>query len=311
MMPPEASHDLSDVDRTLEFAHTRAAAQQFFPYTFVGLLVGLFLMSPVGGVAGSARNPLLGAVIIALSLGMIALLAHRTRQPDIARIVLSRDGVLFRDLSERLIPWGAILEVDVTRVSKPGDLLSEEVTQLVVSKAFFRELKADRWLIPSVIARGGDASAIYISYFHTLPRETFHAAVLERWRAFGPQAEGVRQSDRFISTAPSRHVVPGLAAATPRGNSQSGSAPLPAIGDTFVALLKTASLRHRLVIGLACVGMAILFANHFGLWTTAGQIREREEAAKLEAWKRDIDASRKATEEERRRWQERMDRAFR
>lgn len=39
MMPPEARQDFPDVEGTLEFAHTRASAQRFFPYPFVGLLV--------------------------------------------------------------------------------------------------------------------------------------------------------------------------------------------------------------------------------------------------------------------------------
>ncbi len=295
-MPTETSHDHPDVESTLEFAHTRAAAQKFFPYTFVGLVLGAFLTAPVGSVSASDRNPILGAAIIAISLLMLVLVVHRTRQPNVARIVLSRDGILFRDLSERLIPWSEVLDVGVARVNKPGDLISEEVTELVVSQSFLRAMKAGRWLIPSVIARSGEPSAIYISYFHTLPREAFHAAVLERWRAFGPNADSVAPPTRPASRDAPRHAV---------------TAPLPAVGDTFVALLTTARLRDRLVIGLSCVGMAILLANHFGLWTTAGQIRAREEAAKLEAWKRDIEASRKATEEERRRWQERMDRAFR
>lgn len=296
MMPPEARQDFPDVEGTLEFAHTRASAQRFFPYPFIGLLVGLFLTTPVGSIAGSSRNPILGVAIIVLSLGMLVLVVHRTRQPNVARVVLSRDGILFHDLSERLIPWSEILEVGVTRVSKPGDLLSEEVTELVVSESFLREIKAGRWLIPSVIARSSDPCAIYISYFQPLPREAFHAAVLERWRAFGRNASGVAKPDR----PPSRRVPTRLP-----------SAPPPAIGDTFVALLKTASLRHRLVIGLACVGMAIVFANHAGLWTTAGQTREREEAARLEAWKREYDASRKVIDENQRRLKEQLDRAFR
>lgn len=179
MTPP---HD--DIHRALDYGHTHRTARELLLGAVAVFAVGAFLITTNQGWKYDAKGLLLGCALVAAAAVAVVIAMRARRQPSVASIVVSPDGVLFRDFSDKIIPWREIRDVDTAEVRMIEEHFATRVTKLVVSQGTFRSLRR-RPTIDRRIAEDGEPSAIYLAYYHTLPFDEFHAAVLARWRAFG------------------------------------------------------------------------------------------------------------------------------
>lgn len=307
-----AKRDPFDIDRTVEYAHSHDLARKFLPFALFGVLLGLFMMTPLDAAEPRSRNFWAGALAIALSVLFFGIIVFRRSQPNRASIVLSPQGIVFRDISDKVIPWNEIREIGSKRVTIPRDVIGVKVTTLVVSERFLASLTQDKWL-DSAIASAGSPSEIYVSYFQPPPFAEFHAAVRLRWHAFSQHARGLpptalparntNSSDRHAGPEPVGTPA-GRSATVQRAPSFEG---LRALG----ALLRASSPAQVLMIMLALAGIGALLTNRMGFWSTDAQIRSRAQAAEMRAWRKKMDDEQKEREAEQRRFDERMKRAFR
>lgn len=166
-----------------EYAHSHQTARGLMLFGLVCFLFGSFLIVSQRGPYGDTKGLVFGGLAIAVALAAFFIGYRTGRQPSVARIVLSAEGVLFRDVSDRLIPWHDVKDVGTADVMMEGDINSTKVTKLVVSRAFIQSLDLSS-PFDSRIVRVGEPSEIYLSYYHKLPVDEFHAAVLSRWQAF-------------------------------------------------------------------------------------------------------------------------------
>jgi hypothetical protein len=301
--------EIYDVDRTLEYSQSHDQMARALPIVLIGLLLGLFVLTPLDGSSVRSRDIVFATIIVAFTLVCLGAMAYRRAQPSVSSIVLSREGILFRDFSERIIPWGEITNVRIDKVSGSRDLFSTRVTAIEIPRSLHVALAQGRWS-DSVIAWEGDPSLVYISYFHSVPTEELHRAVLLRWHAFSRHARGLTLPLHIAEDAARYRDAPAPATARGYGRSVVSRVPRYELLSTIAALFRGGSLAGRLTSLAAIAGVVALLANHAGLWSTAGQQRARVSAAEAKAWRLQMDAETKAREEERRRFDERMRRAF-
>lgn len=174
---------LGDIQQTLEFAQSHDTARGMLPFSLGALLLGTYLLVSYDGNQSSIEYLLLGGLSVAASAFGLAIYVFSMRRPAVASIVLSTEGVLFRDFSNDLIPWDEICEVGTAELSLVGEFSSTRVTKLVVSRRYFRSLGLSS-APDSRIAKEGDPSAIYLAYYHRLPFDEFQTAVKARWQVY-------------------------------------------------------------------------------------------------------------------------------
>lgn len=301
--------EIYDVDRTLEYSQSHDQLARALPIVLIGLLLGLFVLTPLDGSPVRSRDILLATIIVAVTLVCLGAMVYRRAQPSVPSIVLSREGILFRDFSERIIPWGEITNVRIDKVSGSRDFFSTRVTALEIPRSLYVALAEGRWS-DSVIAWEDDPSLVYIGYFHSVPFEELHRAVLLRWYAFSRNARGLPLPLHVAEDAARYRDAPAPATARGYGRSVVSRVPRHELLSSIVVLFRGGSGMSRLASLVAVAGIAALVANHAGIWTTAGQERARVSAAEAKAWRMQMEAEDKARAEERRRFDERMRRAF-
>lgn len=291
------------IHRTLEYSQSHSRAREVLPYSMVGIVLGLFLLTPLDGASLRRENAWLGGGVVLLSSLFVLAAIYRRSQRSVPSIVLSPAGVLFQDLSAKPIPWDEILGVGTAHVRNTGDLFSTKVTKLELSQSSYTSLTGGSWQMWT-IARNGDPSEVYLSYYHNLPFDEFQREVRLRWRAFSrnavdKSASATRDEDgRAVPAANSSGKERGSTGAETREAATSGAR------EAIAALLRGSSATQLLVISLSCAGIAVLLANHVGLWSTARQVTARAEAARWHARQQQYDADRKATDAEQRRIEE-------
>lgn len=177
------SSDFEDIQQTREYALSHHTARGMLPFTVGAFLLGSFLIVSHDGSQTGVNDLLFGGLSIAASLAGLAISVYKMRSPTVASIVLSPEGVLFRDVSDKPIPWDEIREVGTAEVSMVDEFSSKRVTKLVVSYHYLRSLGLSS-LPDSRVAEVGDPSTIYLSYYHSLPFDEFQTAVQVRWQAF-------------------------------------------------------------------------------------------------------------------------------
>lgn len=282
-MPP----DVADLHRPLEYGQSHALARSVLPGAVVGILLGLFLLTPLDSATLDRKSALLGGAALALSLAMVGVVIYRSSKPSVPSIVLSPAGVLFRDLSTTVIPWDEIEAIGTAHVRGRRELFSTKVTKLVVSQQFYQSLTGGVWQIGAV-GRAGDPSEIYLSYFHSVPFDEFQHAVRVRWQAFSRHAASATRARQSTGSATN-----GTPDAVVAAGKEERTAP-PVNSTPFQLLVIVASL----------AGIVVLLANHAGLWSTTRQVKARSGAVEWRAWQDKYDADRKATDAEQRRIEE-------
>lgn len=302
---------ISDVRRTLEYAHSHEQVRRFLPFAPAGIALGLFLMTSLDGSPVEPKIIWLGSAVVALSLGLLCVLIYRRVQPSVPGIVLSPQGVLFLDFSDKVIAWNEIREVGFASVSASRDLFATNVMRLVVSQRYYNTLTNGTWH-DSVVAREGDPSEIYLSYYRPLPMGEFAEAVRLRWLAFSQHAKD-RPAEVFLSAGePAAGAMSGPSATVParRGAGVVQRAQSFAAARALVALLRCSTRLQLLAIAASLACIVALVTNQMGAWSTPAQDRGRAKAAEWRAWQQKFDASRKATDEEQRRLQDMWDKKF-
>lgn len=294
----------TDLHSTLEYGQSHDLARQLFPTALVGIAIGFVLLTSFDGKDVEVSQVMSGGALIAISVGLLALILYRLTRPSISHIILSPRGILFTGVSQSIIPWGEVREVGVTHVRAVEEATSTKVTKIVVSQQFYNSITRIR-SIDSVVAMAGNPSEIYLSYYHRLPFEEFHNAVVARWRAFSPYAGDDREQLAAPAPSPDPHkfTSPSHSSAVRRADSILS-------GRTLSELARKLTPLQKVVSGAALVGIVVLVANMLGIWSTATQREGRAKAAEWRAKWEQFEADRRTSDAERRRVDEMWDQKF-
>jgi hypothetical protein len=297
----------ADPKRTLEYGHSHEMATKALPWTLGAIAMGLFLMSEPTGKADE-KGWMLGALVIAIALAFLAALIYRRTQPSVPDLVVSEQGILFRSLSAKIIPWDEIRAVKRDLVSGTKDFLSTRVVRLEVSPQFYERLVEGRWL-ENVVGESGDPSAVYLAYHLDAPHDELYAAVHLRWRAFSRYGEAAAPADTR-SAYDNLPLAGSTARATPRRGRvierASSFEGVRALGGLFAGGGIATTLGNVVALGL----IIALLSNILGLWATDAQLKGRAEAAKWKAWHEERDREQAQFDAEQKKIREKFDRMF-
>ena len=295
--------------RPLEFAQSHDLARSFIPITLGGMVLGLFLLTPLDDAHPNGKALTMGIIALALSFAMLAVAIYRLSNPSKPAIVLDEHGILFRDLSDKTISWNEIRAIEIDRVSRPKDFTATKVTALVVTPTFLDRLTGQRTLDP-VVARRADPARIFLSYYQSLPFEEFHDAVQTRWHALSHHARG----QTYEPQQPTNEAAkPASSNAGTLRKAQGATVSRPTMGANLSAtmgMLRKSSPGQLLTSLVLIVAIVILATNKAGLWSTRAQIDARAKDAEWQATLDKIDAEHRATAEDQRRRDESFKKAF-
>lgn len=308
------THD-TDVKSTLEYGQTHDMARKAVPWTLGAIAIGLFILSEPTGSSSQTKDILLGVIVILGALVFLAILIHRRTQPSVPNLVVSEQGIIYRIVSDQVIPWGEIGNVTPAQVSASRDFFSTKVVRLEVSPAFYERYTQGKWL-DSTTGEGGNPSAIYLAYALDVPHEELLAAVSRRWRAFSLRAKDVAPVDAYTrSTAKSdaaddnRPLAGSRATASSRRSVMERASSFEGL-HALVALFGGGSF-GRALINLAALGLILaLLTNILGYWATDTQLKRRAESAKWKAWQAERDREQREFDENQKRIKEKFDRMF-
>lgn len=169
-----------DAHSILEFGSSHALARRLLPPAAILLLLGLGLLM----VSWPGKGlDLVGSVLAGLGGVLMAVIAVRLASPPVAAIVLTPEGIVFRDVSSRVIPWDEIRDVEVGKVREPSALVSRRVVSIAVSRAFFRSLSQKTgW--PQEVVSIGEPTLIHLAYYRRdVPVDELAAVIAARRRS--------------------------------------------------------------------------------------------------------------------------------
>lgn len=294
--------DVASPSTTLRYGYSHDASSRALPWPLFGVLLGTFILCGIDGAEIEPKHFWLGVIVIVLSLGIFAAIVRRRMQPDVASIVLSTDGIVFKDVSDKLIPWREIRSVAKGHTKGARDFLATRVVKISIAEAFFKSLGArDTW--SSELVRQGTPTEIYFGYYHKLPVDELYDAMLLRWKAFSGRYDGppVERDD---------YTAPTTGAVRFRGRSVAERERPFAIVNALGGLVSGAPWPHRLVSAGFIVAIAALGANAMGLWSTDMQVKRRAETAKWKDWLAQQEAEQRAFDADQKRTREKFDRMF-
>lgn len=310
-----AHHD--DVRRTLEYGQSHDMARSALPWTLGAIAFGLFILAMRDGGSSDGKDTLLAGIVIAGALVFLGVLTYRRAQPSVPQLALSEQGIVFRQVSEKLIPWDEIRAVTRDTVSGSKDFFSTKVVRLEVSPQFYERYVQGHWL-ESVTGSGGDPSAIYLAYYLDVPHDELVAAVQRRWLAFSSHAEGTSRAEGMIDcVAPttashddasplsgfSTFAMPRRSRVIERASSFEGV-------QALAGLVHGASWGQLLANTLAIAAIVTIATNLLGYWATEAQLKGRAEAAKWKAWHAERDREQREFDEQQERNREKFDRMY-
>lgn len=307
--------EILDPKRTLEYGHSHEMARQFLPWSLGVIALGLFLLMSLNGEDLDGKAKLLGGVCIATGIAFLGVIIYRSTQPSVPGLVVSEQGILFRIVSEKVIPWDEMRDVARDHVRASRDFFSTKAVRLDVSPAFYERYTNGRWY-ESVTGQSGDPSAIFLAYYLDVPHEELYLAVRKRWLAFSHHAEGaageaIDAIEASASSYDSRPLAGSGAGVTPRRASvmqrASSFEGLAALGG----LVRGASFGQIAGSVTALAIIAALLSNILGLWATEAQVKGRAEAARWKAWQEQQDREQAAFDAEQKKTREKFDLMFR
>lgn len=167
---------------TREFGSSHALAWWLLPTALAFLLFGLSVLVVVSG------TDLHGWALAGIGGGLLAVIAVRMAKPPVSAIVLSPEGLVFRDVSSKLIPWREIRAVEMGDVSIEGGLLSRRVASIAVSRAFFATLTS-KGLWPCEVVSIGEPTMIHLAYHRRDVPVDELAELIEQRRRLGSSIE--------------------------------------------------------------------------------------------------------------------------
>lgn len=129
------------------------------------------------------NSGLLGGTIAGMGGALLAAIAVRVSQQPKSAIVVSRDGLLFTDVSQELIPWREIAAVKFNHVKEMHAPTTQRVVSVAVSRAFFAKL-SDKILWPGEVVSIGEPTWIHLAYYRPdVPVDELAALIEARRRA--------------------------------------------------------------------------------------------------------------------------------
>lgn len=108
-------------------------------------------------------SPWPGLALIGIGGVLLVVVAVRLSQPPVDAIALNVDGIVFRDVSTRVIPWSEIRSVRIGRVREISAPTTREVATIAVSRAFFATLST-KIVWPQEVVEIGDPTLIHLAY---------------------------------------------------------------------------------------------------------------------------------------------------
>lgn len=307
--------DIADTRSTLEYGQSHDLARQFLPWSLGAIAVGLFLLMSLDGNDPDTEAKLLGGMAIAIGIAFLGVVIYRRTQPSVPGLVVSEQGILFRPISEKILPWDEIRDVTRDKVSAPRDFFSTKVVRLEVSPSFYERYTSGTWH-ESVTGESGDPSAIYLAYYLDVPHEELYLAVRKRWLAFSHHAAGALPELDLIYPAAVLPADDGrpLAGSATVGARRGGGVMQRATSfeslRALVALLHGSSPGQLLGTVAALAAIVAIVSNMMGVWSTPQQDRGRAEAAKWKNWQEKLDADMKKLDAEQKRIKDMWDREF-
>ncbi|MDP3546017.1 MAG: hypothetical protein Q8S29_07540 [Phreatobacter sp.] len=196
---------VTDPSKTLEYGHTHLRAARNLPQALALTALGIALITPFGDW------PPDGMYFPALILGgwgsgSLAYCLFRLAKPDRPTLVLSREGILHRLATDRVIPWSEVRGVRKQDVevraglrlwgSHPG------ATAVTISKEGFNRLMQGRQLTQYLFGMGHFGAKGEVVDLYVFPKQAYAendellAAVETRWRAFGGPESSSRRGGR-------------------------------------------------------------------------------------------------------------------
>jgi WD40 repeat protein len=244
----------ADVHRTLEYAHLHRYAIACLPIGLLVCLWGLYLLTPLDGSGVSSHDrPVAWLILVGgASLAVFALLA--LRRPNRPALSLSAEGIVYWPISAQPIPWSEIQHVEVVKFVPRRQFFARTVTAIVVSKEFYERINGSYFGLADYVEEGPPVKIRILHFLVSASFNELHDAVVARWRALGDSTQRARR-------------------AAPPAAIDSVRAPRPGVSSLRLALSLTPLL-----------GIALLLANQFGLWSTQAQ-REARHAARLDEQK--------------------------
>lgn len=308
--------EVTDVSKPLAYGYSHDIARKFLPLTLFGIALGLFAMMPIDGVM-RRDHALLGGLVIAVAIAFLMVLIYRRAQPNVAQLVITSEGITFRLVSEKIIPWDEIWAVGRDKVSGSRDFFSTKVVRLALSEEFYeRYTQGNR--LASTVGTSGDPCAIFLAYDLDVPHGELYVATWRRWREFSRHAQGTSLAEPIeghvgIAAASSSENHPlagsGNLAATRRSRVIERASSFEGMRGLF-GLFRGASIVQLLGSATAIAIIVTLLSNLLGYWSTEAQVKGREEAAKWKAWQAEQDREQREFDAEQKRVREKFDRMF-
>lgn len=169
--------DDEDLHDTVAFGSSHGQAMSMLPVALIMTLFGVAVM------VVAADSVLLGGAIAGLGGALLAVIAVRVAQQPKAAIVVSRDGLLFTDVSQQIIPWREIVAVEFNRVREISAPTKRRVVSIAVSRGFFATLSPKvAW--PDEVVWIGEPTWIHLAYYRPdVPVDELAALIRARRRA--------------------------------------------------------------------------------------------------------------------------------
>jgi hypothetical protein len=109
----------------------------------------------------------LGLAAVGLLLGIVVVV--RLASPPVYAVTVAEDGLVFRDVSPRPIPWREIEAVEIRKVREVSAPTSRPVASIAVARSFFATLSTKTaW--PGEVVSIGEPTWIHLAYYrHDVP----------------------------------------------------------------------------------------------------------------------------------------------
>lgn len=221
-----------------------------------------FLLLGLATVFSTAGIHLPGLALIAIGGVVLTVIAMRLSEPPAAAIEFGTDGIVFRDISTRLIPWREIRSVEISRVRERGAPVTREVATIAVSREFFATL-SPKTIWPQEVVSLGDPTLIHLAYYRRdIAAQELAATIRAKLVDTSTEPwELHRPVPRELHNRLHRETVPSVA--NP--------------GASAVMRLQRSGAIRSLLWGLLAVAVLIfIFGPVFGLRETGTQMRSRK-----------------------------------
>lgn len=156
-----------------EFGSSHAIAGQMLLPAVIFLLLGAAVF-----VATTAA--FVGIALVLMGGGLLAVIAVRLATASVPAVTVSAEGIVFKDVSTRTIPWREVRTVEIGHVREISMPTSRRVVSISVSREFFATL-SPKTLWPEEVVSIGNPTVIHIAYYRRDVPVDELAELIESW----------------------------------------------------------------------------------------------------------------------------------